>query len=279
MNPNDIQIESGVPYNKAEARKAPVKNEPHPLEPKLRSMAPGDSFFIAGQEAKDMATIHRLGDRIGVYLQSRTIKDEGGVRTWRRNLEQLPAKRQEAIKAKVASGEFEEEDTSYRSAPDAIQVPEPNHAQREEDGVRYWLDEMENRHYRTEPGDDIEWFKANCRETNEKLYLERTRYWAFSDGRKPTVTRTAIAGQGYQDDPAAEELIPQEYADELAAYEAQHGAPGYRYFINAKTETPIRVDAATAGRYIADPEGFHEVSEKEYEAAMNGGDEEDLDDL
>lgn len=282
MDLNNIEIESGVPFNKAEAKKAPVKNEPHPMEPKLRKMAPGDSFFVPDAEAKDMAKILRLGDRIGVYLHAKTIKDEGGARTWRRELSQLPAKRQETVKAKVDSGEFDPEDLSYRNEP-GRERPAPNYTQPAEAGTQYWFLEDESRHFKTEPGDDIEWFISNCRETTEAAYRGRTRYWAFSDGRKPTVTRTPIAGQGLEDDAAAEELIEQEYRDALEAYEAQHGKPaGYRYFINLNTDTPIRVDAATAGRYIADPSTFAEISEKEYDdakAAPAVDEDDDLDDL
>lgn len=290
----DINIESDVPYNQAEAKKAKPKNEPHPLEPKIRAMKPGDSFFVPEAEAKDMTWLHRLGDRIGVYLASKTEKEGGevkGARTWRRYLEQLPKGRREKIEKGVDKGEFDPEDLSYKAGMPEKEETVESLIQDDDAGTRFWYFEEEKRYFKTEPGDDITWYERNCSPATEAQYRERTRYWAFDDGRKPRITKTASAGRGLEEDDAAYEVHSEdEYNGALEAHQAANGDAGAdkprRYFFNQETEEPLSVDPAMAGRYLADPTTFVEISEKEYkeEAAKPTGiiendDDEDLDDL
>lgn len=273
----NVQIESGVPFNKAEAKKMPAKNEPHPLEPKLRVMAPGDSFFVPDIEAKDMQKVMRLGDRIGVYLHAKTMKDPDGARTWRRNLDQLPKGRRVSIAQKVESGEFEPEDLSYQK--DGRTAPVDSPLQTEEQGTLYWHSEEDDRYYKTVTGDDTEWFRDNCEEVTEEAYRGRTRWWGFEDGSKPAVTQTPVAGQGYEEDTNAYELFGEEYADAMQAWEARNKTtPKLRYFLNEKTNTPIRVESTRSGRYVCDPDNFIEISEKEYDEARETATTEDDDD-
>lgn len=283
----DIKIESDVPFNKAEAKKAKPRNEPHPLEPKIRAMSPGDSFFVPEAEAKDMTWLHRLGDRIGVYLVSKTEKEDGtvtGARTWRRFLSQLPKGRREKIERGIDKGEFDPEDLSYKAGQEEEDETVKSLIQEDDAGTRFWYFEEEDRYFRTEPGDDITWYERNCKPTTEAWYRGRTRYWAFEDGRKPRITQTGVAGKGLEEDEAAYEVhSEEEYNGALEAYEARTGGTGgeiaYRYFFNQSTETPIRVEPPMAGRYLADPSTFVEISEKEYDEEMAKRDEDDDDDL
>lgn len=279
----DITIDKDVPYSQAEAKRQPKKTEPHPLEPKLRALSYGDSFFVPDQESKDVSHIARLGDRIGVYLQSKTVKKDGaleGVRTWRRTLDQLPPKRQERITTKVASGEFEPEDLSAIEERDA-----PAEAPTQDDNVGdlFWHHTAEGRYYRTRPGDDLTWMRENCEASTAEAYFDRPRYWVYSNGVKPVCTEVRSTADSLEESTLAEEVTEAEYEDALAAWGAANPdqTSGLRYFLNTETDTKIRATQVMAKKYVGEPERFVEISEAEYLGEETDGDaaDDDLDDL
>lgn len=285
-DPNDIKIEKDVPYSKAEAKRQPAEREPHPLEPKLRALDYGDSFFIADMATKDVSHISRLGDRIGVYLQSKTQKTDGevaGVRTWRRRLEQLPAKRRERIETKVAAGEFDPEDLSAIREHETREEPAE---QVENEAVLYWFHAADNRYYRTHPGDDLTWMRENCTTVSEDDFYNRERFWVYSTGAKPTCTQTPSVAATLEDSRAAEEVTKDEYLEALAAFEQQNPDVSaepktIRYFLNIMEDTRIRATPSMADRYLQKPDIFVEISRSEYENEGEGGEApaDDLDDL
>lgn len=273
----EIKIEKDIPYSQAEAKRQPKTREPHPLEGKLRAMSYGDSFFILGQESKDVSHISRLGDRIGVYLQSKTIKKDGeleGVRTWRRTLEQLSAKRAEKIQAKVAAGEFEPEDMSAIEEPEAHVEPP---TQDENVGDMYWLHEPEQRYFRTKPGEDICWMRENCKQINEETYRDRTRYWVYTNDVKPVHTNTRSTADSLEESTVAEEVTASEYNDAMIAWCAQHDqALTLRYFEDGVTGEKVGVVPALAGLYADDPDAYFEISEAEFNGTAVADDLSDL---
>lgn len=274
----EIKIEKDIPYSQAEAKRQPKTREPHPLEPKLRALAYGDSFYIPDLESKDVSHISRLGDRIGVYLQSRTIKKDGeleGVRTWRRQFDQIPAKRQEKITQKIEAGEFEREDLS---AIEERAAPETSPYQDENLGDAFWFHEAENRYFRTKPGDDISWMQENCEQVDEETFFNRPRYWVYSNGVKPVRTEVRATADSLEESTKAEEVTQDEYLDALEAWCAANSEAvvGMRYFLNVDTNTKVRGDGTLAKKYAGLPDTFVEISEAEY----NGEDEDDeFDDL